>query len=52
MNWEIGVQYAKMIDELNENEILMLKLKFKIKKSAQENVLNRDLETIGDIWEK
>ena len=51
MNWEIGNQYAKIIEELNEDEILNLKLVFIVEKSKNENLLNRDLETIGDFWE-
>ena len=49
LNWDIGVQYAKEIETINEDHLFKLKLKFKVGK--EENFLNRDLETIGDIWE-
>ena len=50
-NWSIGVEYAKIIEELNEKDIFELKLKFKVEASARDNALKKDLKTIGDLWE-
>lgn len=51
MNWNIGVEYAKEIEKLNEEELFKLKLKYPVQKEDKQNYLDRELKSIGDFWE-
>ena len=50
-DWDLGVKYAKEIDEMSQAEILKLKLKYPIENQKSENLLGKDLCTVGDVFE-
>jgi hypothetical protein len=50
-SWDEGVAYAHEIGKLSDGEVMKLKLKYPKAKGEKGNNLDREMETIGDVWE-
>jgi hypothetical protein len=50
-SWEEGISIAREIEELNDEELFKLELRYPIDANANENRLRVKLKTVRDEWE-